>query len=250
MQLNSFLANLAQRPAALQQLRLQRVRPAADAGTARPGTADSATAPSASKSLLRASDQVTISDAARAAAAQSRPGTGEAAQAKAASSEELSPEEKSRVRELQKRDREVRAHEQAHKAAAGSLATGGPNFEYETGPDSRRYAVGGEVQISTSGGSSPQEALRNAERVQRAAAAPEQPSAQDQAVAARAAQSAREARAELEAEEVDEAEASEEAGEVDGRGESAEAERAETRVRKGAKSDARPAPRRSLNVVA
>ena len=67
-----------------------------------------------------------------------------------ADGEPLTREETAEVRELQARDREVRAHEEAHKAAAGHLALGGPTYEYERGPDGREYAVGGEVQIDTS----------------------------------------------------------------------------------------------------
>ncbi len=108
--------------------------------------------------------------------------------------------ERAEVRKLQARDREVRSHEQAHKAAAGDLASGGPSFQYETGPDGHRYAVGGEVQISTREGSTPEETLRNAERVRRAATAPEQPSSQDRRVAAEATQAAQKARTEIQAE--------------------------------------------------
>jgi len=45
---------------------------------------------------------------------------------------------------LKARDREVRAHEAAHTAAAGSLAKGGPSFTFQRGSDGRLYAVGGE----------------------------------------------------------------------------------------------------------
>ena len=62
---------------------------------------------------------------------------------------ELTEAETRQVRELQARDREVRAHEAAHKNAAGSLANGSASFSYQTGPDGRRYAVGGEVSIDT-----------------------------------------------------------------------------------------------------
>lgn len=44
----------------------------------------------------------------------------------------------------------MRAHEQAHKTAAGGLAQGGATFEYQTGPDGKQYAVSGEVKIDTS----------------------------------------------------------------------------------------------------
>jgi hypothetical protein len=69
---------------------------------------------------------------------------------------ELTDEEGQEVDKLKARDREVRAHEQAHLAATGSYAQGGPTFEYQRGSDNKQYAVGGEVQIDTS--SSPQNA--------------------------------------------------------------------------------------------
>ena len=56
---------------------------------------------------------------------------------------ELTPSEKAEVAELERRDREVKAHEQAHKSAGGPYARGGARYEYETGPDGRQYAVGG-----------------------------------------------------------------------------------------------------------
>jgi hypothetical protein len=59
---------------------------------------------------------------------------------------ELTPDEQRLLRELQARDREVRAHEAAHKAAGGGLA-GGASFTYQQGPDGRYYATGGEVSI-------------------------------------------------------------------------------------------------------
>lgn len=117
---------------------------------------------------------------------------------------ELSREEQDQLRQMRARDREVRAHEQAHKAAAGSLASGAPTYETETGPDGRAYAVGGEVGIRLSEGDSPQETARLARQARRAALAPAQPSSQDRAVAAQAAQM--EARARAEATEPDAAE--------------------------------------------
>jgi hypothetical protein len=111
---------------------------------------------------------------------------------------ELSAEEKKQLEQLQARDREVRAHEAAHKAAAGSLARGGASFEFENGPDGRRYAVGGEVNIDTSKVSGdPQATIRKAQTIRAAANAPAQPSGQDRAVAAQASQMEVEARQEL-----------------------------------------------------
>ncbi len=109
----------------------------------------------------------------------------------------LTPEEQRVVDQLQARDREVRAHEQAHQAAAGGIAKGGAHFEFQRGPDGRSYAIGGEVQIDTSEGRSPEETLRKAQAIQAAARAPAHPSGQDYAVAREAATMATEARAEL-----------------------------------------------------
>ena len=54
---------------------------------------------------------------------------------------ESHPEVQAKVRELKARDREVRAHEQAHRSAGGELVRGGTKFTFEVGPDGRRYAV-------------------------------------------------------------------------------------------------------------
>ncbi|MCP3852628.1 MAG: hypothetical protein GY694_20735 [Gammaproteobacteria bacterium] len=114
------------------------------------------------------------------------------------SSTELTEEELQQIDELKKRDAEVRAHEQAHTSAAGSLANGGANIDYETGPDGKRYAVSGEVNIDASGvPGDPQATLRKAQHIRRAALAPVDPSAQDRSVAAEASRMEVQARAEI-----------------------------------------------------
>ncbi len=111
---------------------------------------------------------------------------------------QLSPEQQSQVAKLKARDREVRNHEQAHLSAAGSIATGGANFSYVTGPDGQRYATGGDVSIDISEVSGdPAATLRKAETIRRAALAPANPSSQDQSVAAKAGAMANKALAEL-----------------------------------------------------
>jgi hypothetical protein len=101
------------------------------------------------------------------------------------------------VQELAARDREVRAHEQAHAAAAGQYG-GSPTYEYVRGPDGVSYAVGGSVDVDTSPiPGNPEATLRKAEQLQRAASAPADPSGQDRQVAAQAAQLAEQARAEI-----------------------------------------------------
>lgn len=109
----------------------------------------------------------------------------------------LSDEDKRLIRELQKRDQEVRAHERAHKTAAGSLARGSATYTYQIGPDGRRYAIGGEVHIDVSPGSTPEESLEKVRRIRSAASAPSEPSAQDHSVASDAARLEAEARKEL-----------------------------------------------------
>ena len=111
--------------------------------------------------------------------------------------QELTQEQRAQVASLKSRDREVRTHESAHLAAAGGLARGGANFSYTTGPDNRRYAVGGEVGIDTSPGNSPEETVAKAQTVIAAALAPAKPSGQDRAVAASASQMAAQARIDM-----------------------------------------------------
>src|SRR5579871_6985549 len=67
-------------------------------------------------------------------------------------------------------DRHVRAHEQAHLAAAGPYAIGGPSYSYAMGPDGHRYAVGGEVSLDTSPDPSDPEATIEKAKVIQAAA--------------------------------------------------------------------------------
>ena len=102
-------------------------------------------------------------------------------------------EDRREIDRLAARDREVRAHEQAHQTAGGNLA-GAASYRYEKGPDGVSYAVSGEVPIRLgSGNDDPREALEIARRVQRAALAPAEPSVQDRQVAAQAAQMEQEA---------------------------------------------------------
>ena len=99
------------------------------------------------------------------------------------------------IKKLEQRDREVRRHEQAHVAAAGSLAQGGPKYEYTRGPDGKQYVTNGEVPISAQTASNnPQATLAKAQQIRRAALAPADPSGHDRAVAAQAAAMEREAR--------------------------------------------------------
>jgi hypothetical protein len=108
----------------------------------------------------------------------------------------LSPEAQAMVEKLKARDLEVRQHEQAHMAAAGGLVLSGPSYTYQRGPDGVNYAIGGEVNIDTSPGATPEETIERARTIQAAAMAPAEPSGPDRAVAAQAQQMEMKARAE------------------------------------------------------
>ncbi len=119
------------------------------------------------------------------------------AAAKTASADGQREEEQEQTRELAARDREVRAHEQAHASVAGQYAKG-ISYTYQRGPDGVSYAIGGEVQIDTSPiPGDPEATLRKAQQLRRAANAPAEPSSQDARVAALAAQMEQQARLEL-----------------------------------------------------
>jgi len=119
-------------------------------------------------------------------------------QATSPTGEPLSEQELREIEQLKRRDAEVRTHEQAHKSAAGNLVQGGASFDYETGPDGNRYAVGGEVSIDTSRiADDPQATLMKVQKIRRAALAPVDPSSQDRSVAAEASRMEAQARVEL-----------------------------------------------------
>ncbi|MES2264196.1 MAG: putative metalloprotease CJM1_0395 family protein [Pseudomonadota bacterium] len=132
------------------------------------------------------------------APASSPPAQQQAAPARAGAKVELTPEQLAQVAKLKARDTEVRQHELAHLSVAGGLATSGPSYTYQRGPNGVSYAVGGEVSIDTSPGATPQETLSRARTIQAAALAPAEPSGADRAVAASAQQLEQQARAALE----------------------------------------------------
>ena len=109
--------------------------------------------------------------------------------------------EQQEIQQLAERDREVRAHEQAHASVGGRYA-GGPNYSYTRGPNGVSYAVGGHVDVDVAEvPGDPAATLAKMLVVQRAAMAPQNPSPQDRAVAAKAMQQAAQARVELAASE-------------------------------------------------
>ena len=111
--------------------------------------------------------------------------------------EALSQEDQQELDKLKSRDREVRAHEQAHLSAAGQYARGGIHYEYQQGPDGRKYAVGGHVNIDVSEEESPEQTISKMRQVRRAALAPAEPSGADRSVAAEASRKEQAAQKEL-----------------------------------------------------
>jgi len=125
----------------------------------------------------------------------------------AVNEDSLSEEDQEKVRKLKERDAEVRRHEQAHIAAGGQYVQGGAQYEYETGPDGKQYATGGEVGIDTSEvPDDPAATIRKMQVVRRAALAPSEPSAADRRIAAEAQQKEMKARMDLQARQAEGAE--------------------------------------------
>lgn len=113
-------------------------------------------------------------------------GQGESANKNVFNPNDLTEEEQKVLEDMKARDREVRAHEQAHKTVGGPYA-GAISYQTETGPDGREYATDGEVQIDVSAvPDNPDATIRKMDTVIQAALAVPEPSSQDKAVASQA----------------------------------------------------------------
>ncbi|WP_421213404.1 putative metalloprotease CJM1_0395 family protein [Aeromonas sp. 600479] len=111
--------------------------------------------------------------------------------------QEQQQRQEQQVQDLVERDKEVRTHEQAHQSAGGEYASS-PTYQFTQGPDGKRYATGGEVQIDTGVvPGDPAATIAKMQQIRAAALAPAEPSAQDLAVARSAAASEAKARKEL-----------------------------------------------------
>jgi len=98
------------------------------------------------------------------------------------------------------RDAVVRSHEQAHLSALGPYAASMVDFSTAKGADGRSYATGASIKVDLAPvPGDPEASLRKARAVLAAAQAPGDPSAADQAVAAKAWRLAREAEREISA---------------------------------------------------
>jgi len=157
------------------------VQPLAATG-AEPGADPAARGPDAAG----LADPAAIAEAAFAATARAEDDPSTAIDERAAgprSDDDLTAEEREVVRELQTRDAEVKRHEEAHAAVGGQYASA-PTYEYQSGPDGKSYAVGGQVMIDTAPiPDDPDATIAKMQIVQRAALAPAEPSGQDLKVA-------------------------------------------------------------------
>ena len=105
---------------------------------------------------------------------------------------------------LEARNRDVLAHEAAHMSAGGSYIEGAASYTYQTGPDGKQYAIGGEVSIDMSPvPGNPRATIAKMMAIRAAALSPTDPSGQDASVAAAAAQIETEARIQLNQEATD-----------------------------------------------
>jgi hypothetical protein len=126
---------------------------------------------------------------------EAKPGQTSSSRDQQSSAEELANTQI--IRSLESRDKAVRNHENAHAGVGGSF-TGAPSYSYEIGPNGKKYAVDGEVSIDlTPIAGEPAQTIAKMNKVQAAALAPANPSAQDIRVAASAASIILEAQAEL-----------------------------------------------------
>ncbi len=174
--------------------------------------------PSTEERLTPGGDAASASERVKPADASEKPAEkpSDPSKGKKANGDSLSEEEERQISKLKDSDAKVKAHENAH-AAAGGAAADAPTFEYTTGPDGKRYATSGEVQIDSSPvKGNPEATIRKMDIVIRAALAPADPSSQDLAVA-RQAQSDR-AKAQVEQSKKREAERQQNKGEEDSSG--------------------------------
>ncbi len=194
-------ALLAARPQSIAAFRPSPANPAAadpSSGRIIPGGAATESSPTD-----RVTDSVAISAEARARAAREQTPESETESTAAlgrpvnGAEAEFSEEERAQIDELEQRDAEVRRHEQAHKAAGGPYA-GAISYEYEEGPDGKRYAVGGSVPIDVSPvPGDPEATIAKMKVVRKAALAPAEPSGADRRIAATAQRQLVQAQAEL-----------------------------------------------------
>jgi hypothetical protein len=145
--------------------------------------ADTTEAPAERQAIKLPEDRVSLSGQQSEKNQQSQPGTEQTAETRQSKpGEQTTPDGKSLedpqvqqvVAKLKQTEEKVKAHEAAHKAVGGNLASSA-SYSYTQGPDGRSYITGGEVQIDMSTGRTPQETISKMQQVIRAALAPADP---------------------------------------------------------------------------
>lgn len=140
------------------------------------------------------SDIIELSPTAREKLAQEN-------EAKSANDPKLSEEEQKEVKELERTDRQVRSRELTHRAVAGSYARGSVSFDYVTGPDGKKYAKEGHINIdSRPVPNNPEATIRKARAIRSVELSTTNTSPQNRTVSAEIAKIEREARTELKTE--------------------------------------------------
>lgn len=183
-------------------LGLARQAPAADAAPVDTAAVEAAAPAEEDDATSETQSDATAAAGSAASSSSAQPAVGRGAEANDGERDdaESSDAERQEIAEMKRRDREVRTHEQAHKAAGGGH-TGSIRLSYQMGPDGKRYAVEGSVSIDVSPvAGDPAATLRKMEVVHRAANAPASPSGADRAVAAQAQRASQQARAQMAAE--------------------------------------------------
>lgn len=93
------------------------------------------------------------------------------------------------LEELKNRDRDVIKHEEDHYSTGREFADGKPEYDFQIGPDGKRYRIGGHVNINMSEiEGDPKATIRKAEIIKMSSLAPDEPSSQDYMVAGQADQ--------------------------------------------------------------
>jgi hypothetical protein len=120
---------------------------------------------------------------------------------KSTNDQKLSKEEQKEVKELERIDRQVKSRELTHRTVVGNYARGNVSFDYVTGPDGKRYAKEGHINIdSRPVPNNPEATIRKARAIRSVELSTTNTSLQDRTVSAEIAKIEREARMELKAE--------------------------------------------------
>jgi hypothetical protein len=117
---------------------------------------------------------------------------------KSANGRKLSKEEQKEVKDLERIDRQVRSRELTHRAVAGNYAKGSVYFDYVTGPDGKKYAEEGHINIdSRPVPNNPEATIRKAQAIRSVGLTPTSTSPQNRTDFAEISKIEREARMEL-----------------------------------------------------